>query len=352
MAFIVLGRCKVTKSTNKIFGTNEYVGTNVDGEHIVLYDTVSNSKRYIPTYFLAHPSNKKALDDIPGYILGKGNTIIIDRDIKEFKGQLVAYHKINEGKYWSIISLNNDAAKLISVLGKIQVISLDNLYKLIDIGKIINLWVNEDETINIEKYDKLDGPYQLTEIKTDDMEVDANVSIEKTLKEKDLDIDTKEIIDEVKKKKEKDLDVQLNKDIGQKTLQSIASIDDDSTDKIKKLHEDRENKYNIYKYVIENIQYLDVISIPNDVFKRLITNVHIVLSSAFKSNGEYKNFRWIASLKFNTDDQASVIGIVSFDENSEFIRFQAFSVYEFTHVVTQDDIETMYKKHRMEMKYI
>ena len=349
MSFIVLGKCVVTKQ-KKIKGSDKNVKITSEGPHIILYNVDANDLMYVTQSGLAGESGEEALKLLVGYTMNKGKTFVLDENIKEFKGQLINYTKETDSSYWAIVSINDDAVKLVNLNGDIKVVNTDNFKRLRLFNRIVNIWEKEDATIDTSKYNKLDGLYQVVEILTDGMEVPAVVEIEQSLKKNNIDISINKIKVDANNINEKNK--QSNRNIGNETLQSIASI---NGDKIKQVHlESGEelSKYNIYKYIIENIQCMDVISIPNDVFKQLSTNVHRVLSSTFKTNGEYKEFKWIASVKFESNSEKSVIGVVKFDDESEYIKLQAFSIYEFNHNITYNDIEAMYTKRKMEMKYL
>lgn len=352
MAFIVLGKCMVGYSRNeykKIINADKKIKTATHGVHIIVYDTKSKDTMYVSQTSLAMEAGANALKVLHGYTVDKEGKFVLDDNTVGFRGQLITYTNETADNYWAIVALNDEAVKLINFIGDIKVVNTDNFKRLRLFNRIVNVWEKEDTTIDISRYDKLEGAYQIVEIKTDDMEVPVDIEIEKSLKENDIDVDIKKVAADLEEKKAEEQKKQAHKDIGHKTLQSIASI---AEDKVKQIHEDKANKYNIYKYIIENIQYLDVISIPNDIFKQLSTQVHKVLSSTFKSNGDYRDFKWIATIKFDVDSDKSVIGVVQFDETSEYIKLQAFSVYEFTHVITPSDIDTMYTKRKMEMKYL
>lgn len=327
---IVLGKCNVVNSNKeykKIIKTDKLIKTSDSGTHIIVYDSPNKQLYYLSQNKLSTDMGKEALKILTGYKLDKKGKFIRDDSIVNFKGKLVNFTKETSNEYWAILEISKDAVKVISIGGEIKVISMDNFKGLNRAGRIVNIWEDGSGGLDISKYGELSGNYQITTLDIQDVTESLEDTIINTLKTKD-------------------------------TESSIQANKTDNIEEVNK-NEDIEDSYEIeeyvaYKLVIEKMEYLDVVSIPNNVFKKMYTQALNVLNSKFNSAGELIEFTWVVSLKAEEKSNESILGILKFSGDLGYVKFQAFSSINKpgNHKISANNIVDIYKKHKLELKYI
>lgn len=320
----VVGRC-IVKSKNKrkpyVHGFDIQEDFKYIGEHLIIYNEELENLMYIPLTLIK--SNNNSMSQLKGYTYN-ANKFVIDAKEKDFKGKLESLHLGLKKNNWTILSMNEEAVKVINILGEINVISIDDFNKLNLAGRILNIWETKQGLLDKTKYKKLEGDYQLREVNLDEEDM---VAIE--------------LYDELNKREESNEEV-----IAEEEVKEIGHKDTDG------INDTNNVELELYKAILERIQVNDIISIPLELVDKLYIRVYKVLNSVYKEDGNIKTYRRIVRIRLNERDTKGILAITYYIEDSAYIKLQAFTRFEEKHNITAGDIEVILLKHQLELKYI